>query len=687
MTGSYSPLDGAIPENRLPVQNTELIMLTSDRYERSSMAHEDWAGTAKTCFDFVEDKQWDPGQKSIVEDVEGRPALTLNKIKPLVFLALGYHLQNRTQWKHLPGNDDSATFEIATSLNKIVQNIGEASRMPFIDAEVFLDGLIGGRGYYDTRLNFENNILGDVKVTACDPFSVKLDPDGNTYDLNESCGYVITDRWLSLDEIELTYGREAAANIAPLLHASGNTGMPGNYFDIPAEAVPIRRFGGEAAEPTSFSGQLFERFSSYIDRSRKVVRLIDMQHYKNTQAYFFVDLESGQREMIPDKWLKSPAGRMKIEKIMAFAASRGEAIRILKMMTRRVRWTQMAADTILYDDWSPHEQFTITGFFPYFRRGVTKGMVESLIDPQREHNKRRSARLNIIMRAAHSGWIYDKDSLDVTQEENLKRFGSSAGVHIKYNSKGGTLPPPKQIEPPTSPEAMRQLEREAEDDLKQISGINDSALGQLDVGQSGRAIEARQRQTVVGLEVFLQNYKRSKELLGYAVLWNVQKHYTEERVYKVIGEDGKPERLVINQATANAIVSNIQIGDYRILIDESPVSASFMEAQFAEALMLREKGVPIPDDVLIELSSLGMKDVIKQRVDAVRAQMGMAPTAGAASGGAPPTAAPPGVTGGADPMAGQVPVPGAQPAAVAAPSPAQPVPAAPGQIVEQPVMA
>jgi hypothetical protein len=56
----------------------------------------------------------------------------------------------------------------------------------------------------------------------------------------------------------------------------------------------------------------------------------------------------------------------------------------------RIRHTVTAADVVLYDDWSPYETMTVVPYFAYFRRGKTMGMVEDLLDPQREVNKRRS---------------------------------------------------------------------------------------------------------------------------------------------------------------------------------------------------------------------------------------------------------------------------------------------------------
>ena len=663
-------LDGPVAPRKLPPQNWELMQLVTSRFERAARAQDTWAKSAKECFDFVEDKQWAAEDLQRVLDAD-RPALTLNKIKPLIMLVVGFHLQNRTDIKFLPAYDDSGSYDVAQVLSQISKQIGNRSKIQFIDSEVFMDGLIGGRGFYSSRLDFANNDLGEVKHTALDPFSVFLDPDGQEYDLNESCEHVSESRWMSLNQVKLFYGDEAYTLVRPWLSGPGNSGMPSNVMDYGPEIAPWRRFGGENENPEGYYADIMERFFDYFDQERKLVRVIDQQHYMTVPQRFFVDLETGERERVPDFYTPD-----KIKKVLEFGEYMGNPIRVENRLGRRIRNTQIVGDIIVYDAWSPYDTFTVTPFFPYFRRGTTKGMVESLIDPQREINARRSARLNLVLRAANGGWMYEKDTLDVQARENLERYGSTAGVHIAWDSKGGKLSQPKQIEPPGTPVAMRDLEHEAEEDLKDISGVNEASLGQIQNVQSGRAIEAKQKQTVIGLELYINNYKRSKTLLGEKELELIQSFYTEARILRITGDNGKPIDVPINQkkamangAAAATIVNDVTYGKYQAVVDDTPMSATFLEAQFAELLMLKEKGLPIPDDVLLEASSVGNKDQIKIRIAAARAQMGLPPDMPSPDPNAPPPAPMAGPPGAPPAIAGPAPAgpPMAPPAAAAAP--------------------
>jgi hypothetical protein len=173
---------------------------------------------------------------------------------------------------------------------------------------------------------------------------------------------------------------------------------------------------------------------------------------------------------------------------------------------------------------------------------------------------------------------------------------------------------------------MERAEQKGSEDLHDISGINDAALGAVDKVQSGRALEAKQRQAVIAVQVYMDNMGRSKELLGRKKLEIIQGHYTEERIVRVLGESGTPLELIINQRTAGQIVNNVTMGRYSLVIDETPLSASFASAQFDDLLMLIEKGVlpvQVVQDIAVELSTIPNKELIKRRVQALMAAQGI----------------------------------------------------------------
>lgn len=647
-------------EDFFKLQRPELVQLIAERYTRASSAMSTWAEKAKQCVDMTEGDQWTQ-EELRVRDAQGRPSFVWNKIGRLVRLVLGYHRNNRSDTKYLPGHDGTGTDQTASALSHLAKHTSEFNQEPYIDAEVMMDGIITGRGFYDARLDWEHNDFGDLKLTAKDPFSIKIDPDAEEYDLNQG-NFVIEDRWTDVDEIAFTYGTEIEQFISPLVTRGGYAGMPASLFTAVDAIMPWRTFGGRVDDNpyTDVMQYLYNAFDPY----RKNIKIVDCQHYVRVLQRCFVDLETGNKEPIPESWDDE-----RIKKVLAWsvdnAAKKGKlsSIRVQPRKVRRVRWTTMVGDIIVYDNWSPYETFTMVGYFPWFRRGKTRGMVEDLVDPQRAKNKHRNDKQQIIATAANTGWKYHSRSMTPDQKEILEREGSAPGVHIEWD--GEPWMEPKRIEPGMPPTGLDRLEQQDDQDMMEISGINEAALGDEDVKvQSGRALEAKQRQAVISVQIYMDNNSRTKELLARKKLEVYQNHYNQPRIVSVLGDNGALNTVRINQRNeaSGEILNNVMLGRYRVDIAETPLSSSFISAQFDEIMAMIEKGVlpkEIVADDVIDLSSLPRKDILKKKVMAYQKAMGLVTTEDIESGVVP---AMPGAVPGAQPG-----IPGAE--VVAPPAP------------------
>lgn len=648
---------GLIARRPPPTQQWHRIELHAQRFVRSADAMRPWAEEAKKCVDYYEGRQWSAADLQKLKD-EGRPALRWNMIRPLVNLVLGYHLNNKTDLTFLPGYDGTGTSEVAATISHVGKQISEINQGPYVDTEVFMDGILTGRGFWDLRVDYSKNLLGEVRMRAQDNFAVYVDPDAMEYDLN-SGNYVLTSRMVSLEEVEFHYGAAVSTMIGPLMRAGGvSRSMPAGGMPLEDEITPYRRFGGEWDNPSTWGTDLYG-FHNFIDAARKTVRLLDIQHYVLTKRWFFIDVDTGSMRAVPDNW-----DQTKIRKALEWARSKGAPVVVMERPTRRLRWTHMIGDVIAYDEWSPYETFTIVPFFPYWRRGYTGGMVADLLDPQDEINKRGSSELNIINRSSNGGWMVEKGSLDPQQKENLERHGSKPGVIVEYDRKQGTLERPQPIPPATTPQAMDNLQKKNLAAIKQIAGVNDSALGQVDqAAMSGRAIETRQRQTIIGLEGFIANFHRSKELQGRKMLELIQGTYTEERVISRIGPGNNPIQMIINQRTASGVVNDVTMGSYALAVDETPLAKSFLEAQWRELMEMKGLGMPIPDDWVIDASSVARKDELKAAMAALREAQAAAgiPQGAETESGPGPGGSKVGADGGSLPSGPEPGAPGAPP--------------------------
>ena len=135
---------------------------------------------------------------------------------------------------------------------------------------------------------------------------------------------------------------------------------------------------------------------------------------------------------------------------------------------------------------------------------------------------------------------------------------------------------------------------------------------------SGIAIRAKQNRGAIMIQVPLDNLRKTRQYLAEKVLNLIQTFYTEERVIQVTNEDDplKPrEEVIVNEMTPEGeVINNLMVGEYDVVVATAPARDSFDETQFAEALSLRQAGVVVPDDAIIEYSHLARKGELAKRI-------------------------------------------------------------------------
>lgn len=135
---------------------------------------------------------------------------------------------------------------------------------------------------------------------------------------------------------------------------------------------------------------------------------------------------------------------------------------------------------------------------------------------------------------------------------------------------------------------------------------------------AARAIEKkRQAGSTSTLSKPLDNLTRTDYYLARNILGLVQSFYTEPRILTIT--DGSPmseaEEVPINQPTPEGeILNDLTLGEYDVVITSVPHRETLEDSEFEQAVALRELGVQIPDDVLIDASRLQGKREIVQRL-------------------------------------------------------------------------
>lgn len=580
--------DDAASTNPL-TPDMEIARANWNRYEYvQRRGHDCYCRDAKRCDDFYlgGGLQWDPQVKADLE-AQGRPASESNEVMGAVNSAIGYQIANRMDVTVLPRGHDGDD-QIAKALNLIFKAELDRVKFRWAETQVFGDGMIEQRGYFDLRISGNESMFGEIKLDTPDPMDVIPDPDAKSYDPDDWKDVIVT-RWLTIDEIECLYGAKARA----ALEAWNAPAEPDFGDGTGDDGVERSRFGDSRT-----SGAYYDTIQ---DGQILRYRVIDRQHHIDAIQMVAI-YPTGEIEPIDE--------------------ATDEALQVLKnnpkvlltrRRTRRVRWTVSTRDVPLHDDWSPYKHFTVIPFFPYFRRGRTRGMVDNAISPQETLNKAIAQALHIVNSTANSGWEVEKDSLTNMATEDLESQGAATGLTVEYK-KGST--PPKKIEPNQIPSGMVQLIAASRETIKAVTGVNESMLGVGQQDMSGVAIQSRQFAAQQQLALPLDNLARTRHMLASRCLELFQAYYSDPREFRFTEMDAfgrqQTREVQVNQPQPDgSFLNDLTIGKYDIAITAQPMQITFDNSQFEQITTMRAKmGVRIPDSVVVRYSNLADKQEV-----------------------------------------------------------------------------
>jgi hypothetical protein len=456
---------------------------------------------------------------------------------------------------------------------------------------MFADGIITGRGFLDVRVEFNDSMQGEVAIDNINPKNVIIDPDGEAYD-PATWSEVFTTKWLTADDIAVMYSTADAE----LLRNRDQSYFPYGYDSINNGRD---RFGNR--DNPQFNGVYDE---SNVLRS---LRVIERQYRVLDKQEHFVSPETGDTRPIPEEFDR--------DRIAFFVNSFG--FKVIKKLVRRIKWTVIADNVVLHDDWSPYENFTIVPFFPHFRHGATIGLVENLLSSQELLNKVSSQELHVVNTTANSGWIVKAGTLVNMAISELETRGAETGLVVEVSEMDAL----QKITPNTVPSGLDRVSFKAEDHIKSISGVSDSMQGFDREDVAAKAIAQKKQSGATNLAKPLDNLTRTDHILAGNILNLIQNFYTEERLLTITKDrmTGESESFTINQATPDGqIINDLTLGEYGVVISSVPQRETLEDSQFEQAMAMREAGIQIPDEVLIQSSRLVDKKDVLEKINAAK---------------------------------------------------------------------
>lgn len=550
--------------------------------------HAQFVEKADLCERYFSGDQWDAADKAKLA-LQRRPALTINKIISTLANVMGEQIYNRSEISFRPRS--GAPEETAQALIKVFKQISDNNQLDWKRSDMFADGVIRSRGFLDVRLDFNDQMQGEVRIENINSKNVIIDPDADQYDPDKWNEVFIT-KWMTADDIAILYNKEDAEALR---------NREQSYFPYGYDAIQSRR--------DRFGDRFNPMYNGTYDESSVMrnIRVIERQHRKLDMQKHFLAPETGDMREIPKDFSR--------DKIAWFVEKFG--FKVVPKMVHRIRWSVVADNFVLHDDWSPYKHFTVVPYFPFFRYGNTVGLVENLTGPQELLNKVTSQELHVVNTTANSGWKVKAGALTNMSLEELEQRGAETGIVLEINGDPNT--DVTKITANTIPQGLDRVSYKAEESIKTISGVSDSMQGQDRADVAAKAIQAKRQAGSTNLVKPLDSLVRSDYILARNVLDLVQEFYTEPRLMTITHDrvSGESQTFGINQPTPEGtIVNDLMLGEYDVVISSVPQRETLEDSQFEQAMSMREAGISIPDEVLLDASRLINKKEILEKINA-----------------------------------------------------------------------
>ncbi len=445
--------------------------------------------------------------------IEQRPCLTINKMKAFIRQVVNDSRQNKPSIKVHPV-DSGADVKTADIMNGLIRNIEYTS-----NADVAYDtgveaSVSGGFGYWRVGMDYacDDSFEMDLSIQrVSNQFSVYGDPNSTAADSSDWDVAFVVDR-IPKEEFKRKYKGKKNVEDEPCAVDFDNDAWSYDDNWLNDDGVMIAEWW-----------------------QRKEVDTVIVK-LSNGHTYREEDLAAN-----PDIMLGLQAGTL-------------TEVKRRPGKTYKVTQTIMTgADVLEVNDW-PGKYIPLVPVYGdeiivegkrYFR-----SLIHDAKDAQRMTNYWRTTATELVALAPRVPYVGPKGAFD----SDAARWATANTQSHSYLEYEGNQPPTRQ--PLDSGVAAGALQEalNASDDMKSIIGIYDASLGARSNETSGRAIMARQREGDVATFHFIDNLSRAIRHTGRILIDLIPKVYTEERIVRVIGEDGTQKSVKVNGQAPEAIV-------------------------------------------------------------------------------------------------------------------------------------
>jgi hypothetical protein len=245
-----------------------------------------------------------------------------------------------------------------------------------------------------------------------------------------------------------------------------------------------------------------------------------------------------------------------------------------------IKWKKLTAIEVIEErDW-PGSYIPV---IPVYGRHIVIGdkrkkfgMVRHAKDAQRMYNFWQTTITESVALAPKAKWLMAEGQDEGHETEwaaaNIKSFPL-----LRYKQTdidGQPAPPPQRLQPEPPPSGVMAASAMINQDIATLMGIFDPSQ-QLPGNISGKALNGQQQQVDLTNFDFYDNLTKSIAQTGTIILDLIPKIYDSQRVMRIIGNDGKPDLVNINEPKQDAqgvytIMHDMTVGEYDVVMDTGP---------------------------------------------------------------------------------------------------------------------
>jgi len=578
------------------MNDEELLAKVKGFLKKGLADNQNWCSRARTAYRFYLGEQWDSADLEILKN-EGRPAFTINRILPVINLLSGVQRQNRQDIKVYARR--GGTEKVAAVLTELAKHTQDISNGEWEFSAAFLDGIICGKGWLSFDIDYNNDPLnGDLVIQKLSPFDVIEDREVMEYDLNRSAKYIIRRFWADKEELLLRYPDMKNEIDVAALREGADPAMPGN--DI-GDADPLHETNDYSDEQQGGDG---------VSERKYRFRVYECWWRSYERRKFLVNVSTLEFMRIGPK-------KEDVAKALARTANEKGVWTIKERIAPVLHVTTFTGDILLENRDDPYGGLTVypfARFCPYHVNDNIMGVIDNLVDPQKEHNKRRSQVLHHLNQSANSGWMGDRDALTSEGWDELKEFGSKPGHQIKLNP-GKTL---ERINPSPLSVGHMTIAEQSSADIDRISGVNPDLQGrESSAHESGRLALLRKNQGMLVNEILFDNFNFTRQIYAQTLVDFIRlpditgnsrsKLYSDAEIAALISE--KNLDVDMEQLTSFAT------GRYGVKVSQSPTAPTIQLANYELLIEALRAGLPINPKHILEVSNLPNKDEMVKDIE------------------------------------------------------------------------